>query len=121
MSWFVFVMLSTTFSVIGQLTLKYAMGRIARASDQARPLILRIALSPWVVVGLIIYATGVLFWLMAMSSLEVSFLYPFASLSYVGIVIGSYLIFKERITRTRLLGIAIIIGGLMIVGLSANL
>ncbi len=62
---------------------------------------------------------GFLFWLVALSYLEVSFVYPFASLSYVGVMLGSHALFRENISRARLLGIGIIIIGVVIVGLTA--
>ena len=115
-----FIALSTLFSVFGQLILKHAMLRIAAGDNQNSSLILIIARSPRVIVGLFVYGCGVIFWLMAMSYLEVSFVYPFASLSYIGIIIGSYFIFNENISRMRLLGIGIIISGVVIIGLSAG-
>jgi drug/metabolite transporter (DMT)-like permease len=111
---FVMVALSTILGIAAQLTLKLGMTRAA-ASGGA---LLKAAFSPMVIGGLIVYGTGVLFWLMALSRLEVSYLYPFASLSYVGITFGSYVLFKERITRWRLVGIAIIIAGVILVGIS---
>jgi drug/metabolite transporter (DMT)-like permease len=61
-----------------------------------------------------VYGTGVIFWLLALSNYELSYVYPFASLSYIGIIIGSYFIFKERISALRVLGIAVIISGVLI-------
>lgn len=110
MSPFVFIAFSTIFGVTGQLSLKRGMS----AENSHTNLILKMITSPWVIGGLVIYGLGVIFWLMAMSRFEISYIYPFASLSYVGIVIGSYLVFKERLTRMRLLGIAIIILGVII-------
>jgi drug/metabolite transporter (DMT)-like permease len=72
------------------------------------------ATSPWVIGGLVVYGLGVLNWLMALSRLELSYVYPFASLSYVGIIIGSYFLFKEKLSRLRLIGIFIIIVGVLI-------
>lgn len=119
MSWS-FIALSTTFSVFGQLILKHGMTRIAAEEHRERALILTIALSPRVIGGLFVYGCGVIFWLMAMSYLDVSFVYPFASLSYVGIIVGSYYLFNEHLSRTRLLGIGIIISGVIVIGLSAS-
>ncbi len=113
-----FIILSTTFSVLGQLMLKYAMLRIARVPS-ARPVVLRIVTSPYVIGGLAVYGLGVISWLLAMSSMPITVLYPFASLAYVGIIIGSYFLFRENITRARLIGIAIIIAGVALIGLSA--
>jgi multidrug transporter EmrE-like cation transporter len=113
MSPYVFVALSTIFGIIGQLLLKRGMGTIGQ-SEPGLLMIRHIVFSPWVVGGLIIYALGVVNWLLALSSFELSYVYPFASLSYIGIIIGSYFIFRERITLMRLMGIAVIISGVLI-------
>jgi multidrug transporter EmrE-like cation transporter len=113
MSPYVFVALSTILGIVGQLLLKRGMGIIGQV-EPGVGLIKRIILSPWVVSGLIVYALGVVNWLLALSSFELSYVYPFASLSYIGIIIGSYFIFRERITAMRLLGIAVIISGVLI-------
>lgn len=113
MSPYVFVALSTVFGIAGQLLLKRGMGSMGQSTVGAS-MIKRIVLSPWVIGGLVVYGLGVANWLMALSSFELSYVYPFASLSYIGIIIGSYFIFRERITVMRLLGIAVIISGVLI-------
>lgn len=115
-----FIALSTLGSVLGQLILKHAMVHIARTPNPNRSLLLNIMLSPRVIGGMIVYGFGVIFWLMAMSYLEVTVVYPFASMSYIGVILGSAFLFKETITTTRLLGIGIIITGVMIIGFSAG-
>ena len=71
-------------------------------------------LSPWVIGGLFTYGIGVLAWLAALSRFEISYVYPFASLSYIGIILGSYFLFHERMSRLRVLGIIVIIAGVLI-------
>lgn len=110
MSPFVFIAFSTVFGICGQLSLKRGMSTDNGSSN----LIKRMLTSPWVIGGLMVYGFGVIFWLMAMSRFELSYVYPFASLSYVGIIIGSYFIFKEKLSAMRLVGIAIIIIGVLI-------
>jgi multidrug transporter EmrE-like cation transporter len=109
MSPFVFIAISTVCGVCGQLALKRGMGGMSGGS-----MLLRMATSPWVVGGLLVYGTGVIFWLLALSQFELSYVYPFASLSYIGIILGSYFIFKERINALRIVGIAVIILGVII-------
>jgi multidrug transporter EmrE-like cation transporter len=112
MSPFVYIAFSTVGAIFGQLALKRGMGVMSGISGAQ--LIRRMITSPWVIGGLIVYGTGVIFWLLALSHLDLSYVYPFASLAYIGIIIGSYLLFKERITRMRLFGIALIIAGVLI-------
>ena len=112
MSPFVFVALSTTFAITGQLLLKHGMSLIVQKAGSN--FILKIIRSPWVIGGLVVYGTGVIFWLLALSSFPISYIYPFASLSYIGIIVGSYFIFKEPMNRLRLMGIAMIIIGVLV-------
>jgi multidrug transporter EmrE-like cation transporter len=113
---FVFIFCSTFFGITSQLTLKYGMGKVAKQPGGS--LLMKMATSPYVVGGLMAYGIGVLFWLLALSRLELSYVYPFAILSYVGIIIGSYIFFKERISGLRLVGIAVILSGVILIGLS---
>jgi multidrug transporter EmrE-like cation transporter len=113
MSPYIYVALSTIFGITGQLLLKRGMGTMGQLTPGAS-MIKRIVLSPWVVGGLFIYGVGVLNWMLALSSFELSYVYPFASLGYVGIIIGSYFIFRERINMMRLMGIGVIIAGVLI-------
>ena len=110
MSPLVFVVFSTIFGVSGQLMLKRGMNH----TRSGQSIFVYMATSPWVIGGVIVYGLGVLNWLMALSRLELSYVYPFASLSYVGIIIGSYFLFKENMSRMRILGICIIIAGVLI-------
>jgi drug/metabolite transporter (DMT)-like permease len=106
----VFVVFSTVFGISGQLLLKRGMNQ----TPPDRSIFVYMATSPWVLGGLVVYGLGVLNWLMALARLELSYVYPFASLSYVGIILGSYFLFKEHISRLRFLGIIIIIVGVLI-------
>ena len=118
MSPFVVIACSTVFGICGQLMLKHGMSRMGGAATVGGSLIRKIVTSPWVIGGLVVYGLGVINWLMALSHLELSYAYPFASLSYIGIIVGSYFIFKERITLLRVAGIAVIIIGVLVTSLS---
>ena len=112
MSPLVYIAFSTIGAIFGQLALKRGMGVMNGLSGGQ--MLRTMVTSPWVIGGLVIYGTGVIFWLLALSHLDLSYVYPFASLAYIGIIIGSYFLFQERITRLRLLGIAVIIAGVLI-------
>ncbi len=113
MSPFVFIAFSTVFGICGQLLLKSGMTRVGVRSSGGS-FLKGIITSPWVIGGLLVYGTGVIFWMLALSYFEISYVYPFASLSYIGIILGSYFIFKERLSVMRLMGIAMIIAGVLI-------
>jgi len=55
-------------------------------------------------------------WMAAMTKLELSFAYPFMSLSFVLVFIFSALIFHESITTPKVLGMLLIIAGIVVIG-----
>ncbi len=65
-----------------------------------------------------VYALGTLFWLLALSREELSFAYPFASLSYILMLIASWQLFRENISGMRLLGTFVICVGVVLTSLS---
>jgi multidrug transporter EmrE-like cation transporter len=118
MSPFFFIAISTVLGVSGQLLLKQGMNHIGRVEGTS--FLKQVLLSPWVMGGLVIYGLGVIFWLMALSRFELSYVYPFASLSYIGIILGSYFLFKEKISLMRLVGIAVIVFGVILTSISVS-
>ena len=73
---------------------------------------------PYVVIGLAIYVCGTVFWLAALSRVDLSYAYPFASLSYVIMLAASWWLFNENITPTRLLGTLIVALGVFVISRS---
>jgi drug/metabolite transporter (DMT)-like permease len=115
------ILLSTACGVIGQLLLKKAMtnmGVITPTAGGLPAIVLRIATSPLVIFGLSCYVLGSFFWLIALSRTDLSFAYPFASLSYILIFAGSWYFFGEHISTMRLSGLAVIVLGVLLVARS---
>ncbi len=115
------IMASTLLGVFGQTVLKLGMTQLGPQSisgDGALTIILRLMFSPYVVGGLALYVSGTFFWLVAMSRAQLSYLYPFASLSYVLLMIVAWAVFHEHIPPIRLVGALIICVGVMLVARS---
>ena len=117
----VYIMISVVGGAIGQILLKTGMakmGPLTMTGGQAVGIIWRMATNPYVVIGLAIYMFGTLFWLMALSRVQLSFAYPFASLSYGLMLLASWLLFREDISLLRIIGTAVIIAGVLIIARS---
>jgi drug/metabolite transporter (DMT)-like permease len=115
------ILLSTLLGVAGQMLLKRGMTLMGEQSISASGIAdvaLRIGMSPWVILGLAVYASGTFFWLVALSRVELSFAYPFASLSYVLILGASWMFLGETVTLLRLAGVIAICVGVLIVSIS---
>jgi len=107
----IYILVSVVASTIGQLLLKKGMnsvGSITLTVDQILSTTWKMATNPYVFIGLLIYGAGTIFWLAALSRVDLSYAYPFASLSYVVMLIASWMMFDEQITLTRIFGTVVI-------------
>ena len=117
----ILILIPTVTGVAGQLLLKVGMSQLGalEISIAAIPsLIARIILSPYIIVGLAIYFGGVFFWLLALNRADLSYVYPFASLSYVLITLASWLLLHEAVPLMRWIGLVVICIGVMLVARS---
>ena len=117
----VYILPSVFAGVIGQLLLKrgmLAMGPLSMGEGNVLSLVWSIVTNPWVIFGLALYAGGTMFWLVALSRAELSFVYPFTTLSMGLIILLSWLIFGEAISVVRLIGIVTIAAGVLLVARS---
>ncbi len=71
--------------------------------------------SPGVIGGLVLYGIGTLIWLGALARTELSQAYPFVGLGFVLTAVFGHLVFHETLSPARLLGTALIIGGIVLV------
>lgn len=78
----------------------------------------RLALEPHILGGLFCYVVSVVIWIMALSRVEVSIAYPMLSIGYVVNAVAAWYLFGEAVTGTRLIGIAFIIIGVVVVARS---
>ena len=116
-----YILISVVAGAAGQVLLKKGMGSMGPLTlsiDQLGNILWRIGTNPYVVIGLAIYVAGTVFWLTALSRVDLSYAYPFASLSYVVMLIASWQLFNENITVVRLLGTLIVCLGVFIISRS---
>lgn len=112
--------LSIFLGVVGQVFIKRGLNILGNI-DFSKQLIdsyLRIFLSPLVIIGILLYFFGVFFWLYALSKVELSFAFPFVSLSYVLVVFLSWFILGESISYLRWTGVFVICLGVFLISKS---
>jgi len=71
-------------------------------------------LDPWILTGILATFLAGLSWMAAMTKLELSFAYPFMSLSFVLVLIFSAFLFHESVTVPKVLGMLLIIAGIIV-------
>ena len=111
----VLALASILLGAIAQLLLKDALlhwdGRHSNPSGLVRPL-------AGVMLGLLVYATGTVFWWRAVSRASISYLYPLTASSYALVAFGGRLFFGEMISPGRWMGIGVICMGVALLAFS---
>lgn len=111
------ILLTVLLTVYGQLVLKWQVNAAgAPSSDWMGRIeyVGRMLLNPWVLSGLMAGFLAMLSWMIALTKVELSYAYPFTSLSFVLVLIASALVFREAVTLPKLAGMALIVAGIWI-------
>jgi drug/metabolite transporter (DMT)-like permease len=117
----VYILIAVMASTAGQILLKKGMaslGALTLTIDQLASILWRIGTNPYVVVGLAVYVCGTVFWLAALSRVDLSYAYPFASLSYIVLLAAGWLLFSENVTVVRVLGTLVVGFGVFLISQS---
>jgi drug/metabolite transporter (DMT)-like permease len=115
---FLYIFLSGILGVTGQIILKRGLaqlGPLTLTPDTLVGVVISCALNPLIVIGLAVTVSGTFFWLIALSRVDLSFAYPFASLNYVFVLAGSWLLLGEALSPVRLIGVLAICAGVCLV------
>jgi len=78
----------------------------------------RAVASPMVVAGFLLYGAGALLWLLVLGNADLSYAYPLISLGFVASAIFAHFAMNEALGATRVIGIALICVGAVLVARS---
>ena len=115
-------MLSVTYvvilTVIAAAIVAYAQYVFKKSVPKFKPNlsgVLSLAKNRMVVAGVLIYMIGLVFYLVALESEQLSLVYPAFSSTFIFVILISHFKLNERIGRRRLAGILMIILGIALV------
>jgi glycosyltransferase involved in cell wall biosynthesis/multidrug transporter EmrE-like cation transporter len=117
----VLILISVCLAALAQLTLKHGMNQVTHGGatplDLGQPLDIarRVATNVSVWLGLGTFVVSAAVWLIVLSRASLSFAYPFASLTYVLILLFDRLVLHQPISGVRYAGVALIIGGILLI------
>jgi len=110
---------SILLAVAGQLFMK--RGMVAFGTFPVSQLLYKVIpmfFSPLVFTGLIFFGLSSVFWLVVLSRLELSLVYPMVSVAYVLVALASFIFFKENVNAVRWFGILVVILGVFLISRS---
>ncbi len=110
------LLMSVLSSVSGQLFLKIGAQKLGRVNfSNAFNQILSIVSTRELMAGLALYGVGAIAYILLLTRVKLSVAGPSASLVYVFSVLFGYFLFKEAIPPSRLIGLGLIVGGVVLV------
>lgn len=113
------ILLSVGLAALAQLTLKHGMNQVTADRGGVAALdassLKAVATNLSVIGGLAIFGISAVVWLLVLSRASLSFAYPFASLSYLLIVLAARFVLHEQIPPLRWVGVACIMTGIILV------
>jgi drug/metabolite transporter (DMT)-like permease len=109
------IIIGVIFAAFGQVSWKLGMNQAGQLAALNFASLSTVLLNPYVLLGFVMYGLSAFFWLIALSKKDLSFVYPFISLTYILVLVLSSLVLKESIGANKLVGTLIIIVGLIII------
>jgi drug/metabolite transporter (DMT)-like permease len=115
-------LLSVALTALAQICLKVGVGdpelQMLLAEKAWPAFMAQAVISPWVLLGLFGYVVSTVTWLLVLARADLSAAYPFVSLAFVATSLYGYLALHEPLGAARLSGIALIVGGVLLVARS---
>ena len=116
--------LSSVFlNALAQIFIRQGMLKLGSVSfnmEQIWNMALSVFTNMYLLSGMFSYGISIILWMIVLSKVNVSLAYPFLSVGYVVTAVLAYLIFKEPLTVQKILGIAIICLGVVILTYSKD-
>jgi drug/metabolite transporter (DMT)-like permease len=114
---FAYILATVLFTVYGQLVLKWQVNKagVMPASALHKIIFLiRLIWNSWILSGMLAGFLAFLCWMAAMTKFELSYAYPFMSLSFLLVLILSAVLFREPMTIAKTVGVTLVVVGLII-------
>ncbi|MFI6108559.1 SMR family transporter [Streptomyces sp. NPDC051310] len=103
-------------SAAGQIMLKHGMRAAAATVERTGgSLAVRAATTPWVVLGLTVFAVSAVAWMSTLARVPLSVAYPFNALGYLLIVLAGSTLLHERTSPWTWAGSLLVVIGLITV------
>ena len=115
------ILVGVLLNAFAQLLLKKGMisiGYFEIQFESLLPMVRKVATNLYILLGLGSYVVSVAIWLVVLARVEVSYAYPFLSVGYVFVTLMGYYIFQENVSWMRVIGIAVVIVGVILLSRS---
>lgn len=116
------IVLSILFTACSQLLIKWQVGEAGAlpAGGNRLQYFLDLFMRPWILVALASTFLAGVTWMVALGKFELSYAFPFYALNYIIVFFAGALLFSEPLTAAKLAGLAMIVGGVAVLGFGSR-
>ena len=118
---YIYISLTIFLTVYGQLILKWRISKYGNMPDLVQEkllFLLRLFGDPFILSGFVAAFGASLFWMAAITKVDVSYAYPFTSAAFLIVLLFSVFIFNEPLTWHKIIGSILIVSGIFVVSQS---
>lgn len=114
---YVYVAMTVLLTVFGQIAIKWQVlraGELPTDFNEKIVFLAKLMIHPLIMSGLFAALLASVFWMAAMTKLQLSHAYPFMSITFVLVIVLSGLVFHEPISAYKLAGMALVVAGIVV-------
>jgi multidrug transporter EmrE-like cation transporter len=114
---YLYIVLTIVLTVYGQIIIKWQVvnaGEFPEASVNKVWFLLGLLLNPWIISAFLSAFLASMSWMAVMTKLQLSYAYPFTSLTFVFVLVLSGMLFHETITLPKAIGMGLIVLGIIV-------
>jgi drug/metabolite transporter (DMT)-like permease len=115
---YLYIAITVLLSSYGQLVLKWRINQLGPLPDALWSkfvFLLWSLLDPYILSSFVAAFIASLAWMAALSKFQLSFAYPFMSLSFIVVMVASYWLLGETLSISRIAGCLFIVSGLVLI------
>ena len=121
----IIILVNILLGSVGQISLRYGASHLGDLRPGHGILMSMLGavkgiLSPYIFLGLLLYAVSAVLWILVLNQVRLSFAYPMISLSYVIVVLLSAVILHEKVPTVTIAGLVFICAGVSLIGIGYN-
>jgi drug/metabolite transporter (DMT)-like permease len=114
---FAYILGTVLFTAGGQLLLKWQVakaGALPAGFPEKVVFLLSLIWNPWILSGIGAGFLAFLCWMAALTKFELSYAYPFMSLSFLFVLVFSAILFHEPLTIQKVVGVGLVMMGIIV-------
>lgn len=114
----VYIFLMLAFTAYSQLIMRWQVGQAGPLPESVTGKVFYVGhllLTPWILSSIFATLLAGVSWMLTLTQLQISYAYPFVSLTYIVVMLGGVFIFGDTLNLYRIFGTFIVLAGIFVI------